>query len=270
MMTRSQMRLDDLLVERGMYPDRDVALRAILAGEVRLDTTVATSAGMMVPYDARIDVEQTQRYVSRGGLKLEGALEAFSFDPTGLGCLDAGASTGGFTDCLLQHGAARVCAVDVGYGQFAWSLRTDPRVALFERTNIRDLDPDSSGAPFDLAVADVSFAPLRSYLESVVRLLKPDGSFITLVKPQFEAAKSQVGARGVVSDPLVHQTILEHAKSQFEEHGLSCRGLAFSPITGPMGNIEYLLLGTGGAPRATIDVEMVVTQAHMMFEEGRR
>lgn len=261
-MTTGKLRLDDLLVEREFFADRDTALRAILAGEVRLGSEVAKSAGLRVSSDIDVTVLSHARFVSRGGNKLQGALDAFKFDVSGMSCLDCGASTGGFTDCLLQNGASRVCAVDVGYGQFAWSLRQDPRVILFERTNIRSLPFEESGAPFDLAVADISFAPLHSYLASVKALLKEDGSFITLVKPQFEAAKGDVGDHGVVRDVAVHISVLQRAVQAFEQMGLAPQGLCHSPITGPMGNIEYLLLGTCGAKPLSLDIERTVYGSH--------
>jgi len=267
-MAAGRVRLDDLLVSRGVYPDRDAALRAVMAGEVRLDGHPVSSAALKVSSDVSLDAARPARFVSRGGEKIARALEVFAVDPTGWSCVDCGASTGGFTDCLLQHGAARVLAVDVGYGQFAWKLRCDPRVTLMERTNIRDLDPATCGAPFDLAVADVSFAPLHTYLPSITRLLAPGRSFITLVKPQFEAPKALVGQRGVVADPQVHADTLGRAVDAFRAAGFGVTGLTFSPIKGPMGNIEYLLMGCLGGADHPVDVSATVAASHRDLDGG--
>ncbi|NTU89400.1 MAG: TlyA family RNA methyltransferase [Actinobacteria bacterium] len=257
-------RLDELLVSRGLFTDSESAKRAILAGDVRLGDDVARSVGQKVPLDAHIAVASRPRFVSRGGEKLEGALQAFAYDVTGKKCIDCGASTGGFTDCLLQHAASSVVAVDVGYGQFAWSLRQDPRVTLYERTNIRTVDPLEIGAPFDLAVADVSFAPLRSYLPSILKFLGESGTFITLIKPQFEVPKSMIGAHGVVRDKSAHIAVLEEAIELFEQASLAPRGLCVSPLVGPMGNIEFFLMGTRGQESLILDVEAIVESAHVL------
>ena len=205
-MTRS--RIDAVLVDRGLFASRERARAAVLAGEVRVAGEVVTKAGHQVEADVPIEVAEKQRFVSRGGEKLLGALEAFGLDVSGMRVVDVGASTGGFTDCLLQRGASSVVAVDVGYGQLAWSLRTDPRVMVFERLNIRAADPDELGAPFDLVVIDVSFISLRIVMPHLLGLIGDEGQLVALVKPQFEAGKGRVGKRGVVRDAAVHEDVL--------------------------------------------------------------
>ena len=200
-----KIRLDELLVDRGLAETRAQAQRLIQAGQVFIGDEVADKPGRSVPQDAPVRVQEALRYVSRGGLKLEAALDAFGIDPTGWVCADIGASTGGFTDCLLQRGAARVYAVDVGYGQLAWSLRIDPRVVSIERTNIRYLDPLPERA--SLATVDVSFIGLALVLPRIAGLLTPAGQIIALIKPQFEVGKGQVGKGGVVRDPILHRSV---------------------------------------------------------------
>lgn len=258
----TRRRIDTLLVESGLFPSRERARAAVLAGEVRVNDEVVRKAGDLVPEDARIDVAERPRFVSRGGDKLAGALEVFGMDVRGLRAIDVGASTGGFTDCLLQSGAASVVALDVGYGQLAWSLRTDPRVTTVERTNVRHAKPDELGAPFDLVVADVSFISLRTVLPHLTALLAPEGELVALVKPQFEAGKARVGKRGVVKDPAVHQAVLEEVIGVLREHGLALRGLTFSPIKGPEGNIEFWARAGRGGEAAGICPADVVTAAH--------
>ena len=262
-------RLDDELVEQGYAADRAAALRLVLAGVVSLRGERLAHAGAQVPLGAPLHVRGSQRtsaqgygaYVSRGGLKLEGALAAFGLDPQGLACLDVGCSTGGFTDCLLKRGARRVAAVDVGYGQFDWGLRGDPRVALFERTNICDADPAALGAPFDLAVADVSFTSVQHILPAVCALLREDGLFCTLVKPQFEAERGEVGEGGVVRDPAVHRRVLARVVEGFSDTPLGVAGLCASPVHGAKGNIEYFLLARRGEPSGPVAIDEVVDHA---------
>jgi len=262
-MASKRIRLDRALVSRGLFDDTAAAQRAILAGDVKVDGGRVYSPAATVSPDAVIELISHLPYVSRGGFKLAGALEAFAFDPAGMNCIDCGCSTGGFTDCLLQHGAARVCAVDVGYGQFAWQLRQDPRVSLFERTNIRAIGLEEAGGPFDLAVCDISFAPLRSFVASIAALMKPGAHAILLVKPQFEVAKNLVGERGVVRDAAVHEDCLRAACDDVAAAGLTPLRLATSPITGPEGNIEFLLLARKAhAAIPTFDFAAVVAQAH--------
>ena len=247
-------RLDTLLVARGLAPSRERARALIMAGEVRVAGRPVTKAGAPVPPDAEITLATTpaeMRYVSRGGLKLERALDAFQLDPAGCVCVDVGASTGGFTDLLLQRGAARVYAVDVGHGQLAWALRNDPRVTVMERTNIRHLE--ALPELVDCAVIDVSFISLRLVLPRVAALLKPGGWAVALVKPQFEAGRAEANrGAGVIREPAVHQRVLRdlvawladspaNAPNAHSER-LIASGLVASPITGRDGNHEYLLL----------------------------
>jgi 23S rRNA (cytidine1920-2'-O)/16S rRNA (cytidine1409-2'-O)-methyltransferase len=239
-----KQRLDKLLVSRGLCETREKAQALILAGKVRVGGEPARKAGHQVPADVDVELEgKDHPYVSRGGVKLEGALREFSLDPTGWTCLDIGASTGGFTDCLLRHGAAGVIAVDVGYGQLAWPLRNDPRVTVFERTNIRQLDPARVGTPAHLAVMDVSFISLRLVLRQAVRFLEPEGRVLALVKPQFEAGPEQVGKGGLVSDPAVHALVMDNVKREGEALGMETLGAMESPIVGKKsGNREFFLL----------------------------
>jgi 23S rRNA (cytidine1920-2'-O)/16S rRNA (cytidine1409-2'-O)-methyltransferase len=243
----TKRRLDLVLVERGLIDRRDEARAAVLAGEVLVDGHRAPSPAALVAEDARIELAQPARYVSRGGEKLEHALRAFALDVRGLVALDAGASTGGFTDCLLQHGAARVYAVDVGYGQLDYRLRNDERVVVLERTNIRELAalPPPAGrageAP-ELATIDVSFIGLEKVLANVVRLLRPGARIVALVKPQFQAERSEVGRGGVVKDPLVHAAVIGRIVAWAAGQGLRFGGLARSPLLGPAGNKEFFVL----------------------------
>ncbi|TLM68513.1 MAG: TlyA family RNA methyltransferase [Actinobacteria bacterium] len=261
-------RADAVLAARGLFPSAAQARAAILAGEVRVAGVRVAKAGEIVDEDAEFEIAEHPRFVSRGGLKLAGALDAFGTDVTGLRCVDVGASTGGFTDCLLSRGAASVCAVDVGYGQLAWELRNDPRVAVFERTNIRQADPAALGAPFDLAVVDVSFIALAKVLPQVLALVsgggagERDGQMLGLVKPQFEIGKGRVGKRGVVSDPGAHTEVLESVDAAVAELGWVVTGRTFSPVKGPEGNIEFWVRVQleGPAPDAT--AAEVVAEAH--------
>lgn len=271
-------RLDTLLVARGLAPSRERARALIMAGEVRVAGRLVTKAGTMIAADAEIELAASAtetRYVSRGGLKLERALDAFHLDPSGCVCVDVGASTGGFTDVLLQRGAARVYAVDVGHGQLAWPLRNDPRVTVMERTNIRHLE--SLPEPIDGALIDVSFISLRLVLPRVASLLKPEGWAVALVKPQFEAGRAEADrGGGVIREPAVHRRVLrellawladETANAPGEEgERLLPYGLIASPITGREGNHEYLLLLrlASSQERASVDeqgIERAVQEA---------
>ncbi len=211
-----------------------------MEGRVRIDGNPATKAGQSVRPGANIEITQPRRYVSRGGEKLEGALDAFQFDVTGLRALDVGASTGGFTDCLLQRGAAHVVAIDVGYGQLDWRLRNDPRVSVMERTNFRLLADDALGAPFDLIVIDASFISLRTILTRAVAYLTENGRVVALIKPQFEAGRERLGRGGVVRDPQVHRDVLHEVRDAAAERGLVLVGLVASSLLGPAGNREFL------------------------------
>jgi 23S rRNA (cytidine1920-2'-O)/16S rRNA (cytidine1409-2'-O)-methyltransferase len=241
------IRLDQALVDRGLCESRERAKRAILAGQVRVNTRLAHKPGDAVRTDDTLTVDAGEKYVSRGGHKLEHALHHFQLDVTGLVALDLGASTGGFTDCLLQHGAAQIFAVDVGRGQLAWKLRQDHRVEVMEKTNARHLTAAHFPQPFvpvDLAVIDCSFISLRKILPAAIALLKPKGRMIALVKPQFEAGKAEADkGRGVISDPAVHERVLKELHEfAGAQPGLSWRGTVESPLLGPAGNKEFLVL----------------------------
>ena len=273
-------RLDVLLVERGMADSRQKAQTLIMAGLVSVGGKREDKAGTQIPPDAVIAVkEQGTRFVSRGGFKLQKALSAFSVDPKDRICLDAGASTGGFTDCLLQHGALKVYAVDVGYGQLDWKLRTDPRVVPLERTNLRYVTKAQIPEPISLATLDVSFISLRLVLPAVFSLLEDGGHVLCLIKPQFEAGREKVGKKGVVRDPDAHEAVLEAFGKDAAAIGFSVRGLSFSPICGPEGNIEFLghLTKSGGpaaagpeAPDAwnARDIPALVSLAHQTLSKG--
>ena len=239
----ARRRLDAELVEQGFFSTTDEAMRSVMAGDVSTTDRRLTSPGEQVRPGIELHVRGRSRFVSRGGLKLERGLEEFGVDPTGLACLDVGCSTGGFTDCLLKHGAASVISVDVGYAQFSWELRGDARVRLLERTNIVDVPTLVGPGVVDLAVCDVSFTSVLTVLPAVMELLRTGGVFLTLVKPQFEAAREDVGEGGVVRDPEVRLAALERVRRAFEEAGLVVRGWCESPITGHKGNVEYLLCG---------------------------
>ena len=235
-------RLDQELVDQGFFASTSDALRAVLAGEVSSTNRRLTAPGEQVVPGLELHVRGRIPYVSRGGLKLAGGLDYFGLDPSGYACLDVGCSTGGFTDCLLRRGAASVTAVDVGYAQFDWSLRQDSRVTLFERTNMVDL-PNLCEQRFDLAVCDVSFTSVVTLLPAVVSMLAADGTFLTLVKPQFEAPREDVGEGGIVRDEAVREAALAKVRTAFEEQGLRVLGSCESPIKGHKGNVEFLLAG---------------------------
>lgn len=240
----AKTRLDQLLVDKGLAPSRQRAQAMIMTGDVLVEDAPITKPGTRVPATAAIHVRESCPYVSRGGLKLAGALRAYNLDVSGLDCLDVGASTGGFTDCLLQNGAAHVCAVDVGYGQLAWSLRQDDRVTVLERTNIRHLAAEALPRPVDLAVIDVSFISLTIVIPAALPFLKPAGRILALIKPQFEIGKGRVGKGGVVRDPAHHREVLDKLAVFAREHRLSCAAAIESPITGPKGNIEFFNIFT--------------------------
>ncbi|MGM9563379.1 MAG: TlyA family RNA methyltransferase [Faecousia sp.] len=257
-------RLDVLLTQKGLCDSRSRAQALIMSGEVYVNGLKCDKAGTAVEVEARIEIRGNAcPYVSRGGLKLEKALRDFGVDPTGFVCSDSGASTGGFTDCLLQKGAKKVFAIDVGYGQLAWSIRTDERVVCMERTNIRYVKPEDLGEPLDLSVVDVSFISLRIVLPAIKALLKPTGQIVCLIKPQFEAGKDKVGKKGVVRDAAVHEEVLNGFLTLAAELELTVRNLTFSPVKGPEGNIEFLghlsMLPQGAMMP---DVKAIVAAAH--------
>ncbi len=235
-------RLDTLVVGLGLATSRERAKALIMAGQVFVDGQKVDKAGALVPAEAAITLSGRDiGYVSRGGLKLAKALEVFAINLTGKVVADVGASTGGFTDCALQNGAAKVFAIDVGYGQLAWSLRTDPRVVNMERTNIREVVPTDLGEPVDFATIDVAFISLTKVLPVVRTLLAPAGEAVALVKPQFEAGREKVGKRGVVKDAAVHREVVGRITAAARDIGFVPVGLTYSPVKGPEGNIEYLL-----------------------------
>lgn len=252
----ARRRLDEELVAQGFFRTTNDAMRAVMAGDVSGPSMRYESAGAQVRPGCELHVRGSLPYVSRGGLKLERGLDEFGVDPVGLTCVDVGCSTGGFTDCLLRRGAARVLAVDVGYAQFDWSLRQDARVELLERTNIVDVPTPERAHTFDLAVCDVSFTSVLTVLPAVCELLVEGGRFLTLVKPQFEAAREEVGEGGIIRDPAVRRAAVERVADAFEEAGLAVQGLCASPITGAKGNHEYLLLGQFGAQSHPIDLSV--------------
>ena len=241
-MAKQSTRLDRLLVERGLIPSRQRAEALILAAHVRVNGQVITKAGHRVKTDADIVVHGSDHpFVSRGGLKLAHALEAFQVSAEGLVAMDVGASTGGFTDCLLQHGARKVYAVDVGYGQLAWRLRQDPRVVVLERQNIRYLHREQVPEDIQLVTIDVSFISLKLVVPVLLTFLAPYGRLIALIKPQFEAGRENIGKKGVVRDSQVHAMVCADIQDFFEKHGLQIIGMVPSPILGPQGNREFLL-----------------------------
>ncbi len=256
----TKQRLDLLLVERGLVESREQARRLIMAGEVLVNETVRDKAGQTFPVDAVLRVRNALPYVSRGGLKIAAALDEFKMDVQGRIAVDVGASTGGFTDCLLQRGAAHVYAIDVGYGQLAWKLRSDPRVTVMERTNIRHLTALPGGFQANLAVIDASFISLTLVLPATLPLLQPGADVIALIKPQFEAGKAQVGKGGVVRDTTVHRHVLETVFRFVQTLGLVVNSLHLSPLLGPAGNVEFLIWCRQGTS-PTIDAAAAITQA---------
>ena len=235
-------RLDHLVVDRGLAPSLQKAQAMILAGEVFVNGQRVDKPGQAIPADAGVESTQRPRYVSRGGLKLEAALREFAIDPAGLTCLDVGSSTGGFTDCLLQHGAAKVYAVDAGTNQLDWKLRSDSRVAVRENLNARLLEASHVPEPIDLAVFDVSFISVTLVLTPVMPLLRPRARIVILIKPQFEAGRDQVGKGGIVRDPQVHEQVCRRIEGFVKELGLQT-SIIESPILGAEGNREFLLYG---------------------------
>jgi 23S rRNA (cytidine1920-2'-O)/16S rRNA (cytidine1409-2'-O)-methyltransferase len=238
------IRLDQALVERGLCDSRQKAKRAILAGQVRVNGQLANKPSDSVKESDQLTIEAGEKFVSRGGQKLEHALKQFQLDVKNLSTIDLGASTGGFTDCLLQSGAAKVFAVDVGQGQLAWKLRKDKRVVVMEKTNARFLKPEQFPQPFDLAVIDCSFISLRKILPPAIPLLKSDGKIVALIKPQFEAGKAEADkGRGVISDPKIHERVLAELREFVSaQAGLCWRDVVESPLLGPAGNKEFLVL----------------------------
>jgi len=259
-----KIRLDQLVYDRGLTESRERAKTTIMSGLVFVNGQKIDKPGTAVPESAAVEVHGTAiPFVSRGGFKLDKALRVFPVLPEGKICIDCGASTGGFTDVLLQHGAAKVYAVDVGYGQLAWKLRTDERVVNLERCNLRYITKDQIPEELDLAVMDVSFISIRLVLPAVCALLKPGADIICLIKPQFEAGREEVGKKGVVRDPAVHERVIRETLAFAAEHDMSICGLDYSPIKGPEGNIEYLChMKKAVSETAEPDVGAVVRASH--------
>ncbi|MBE7063214.1 MAG: TlyA family RNA methyltransferase [Ruminococcaceae bacterium] len=258
-------RLDVYLTENGLVASREKARAVIMAGEVYINEQKADKAGQMVSETDAVEVRaDSLRYVSRGGLKLEKAMTAFPISLQDAVCMDIGASTGGFTDCMLQNGAAKVYSIDVGYGQLAWSLRTDERVVNLERTNIRYVTENEVPEPIDFASVDVSFISLRLVLPVAFERLRDGGEVVCLIKPQFEAGREKVGKGGVVRDKETHIEVIQNVISFARETGFAVLGLEFSPVKGPKGNIEYLLyLSKSDKESADVPVTETVDRAHL-------
>ncbi len=274
----AKIRLDQLLVERGLAGSRERAKRLIMAGEVLVDEQKIDKAGTAVKPEAHIRLlSKDIPYVSRGGLKLAKAIKEFGVSLKGKVAADIGASTGGFTDCMLQNGAVQVFAIDVGYGQLAWKLRTDERVVNMERTNIRQVTPDMIGRPLDFASIDVAFISLDKVLPVARTLLAENGEIVALIKPQFEAGRENVGKKGVVRDPEVHRAVIEKVINLARGLDLTPLALTYSPVKGPEGNIEYLVWLTKEAKKDQeesgadeIDaakIEQVVAEAHAALDK---
>lgn len=264
-------RLDVLLVQQGLATSRELAKAYIMAGNVYVDGQKEDKAGTKVAVTAALEVKGNQmKYVSRGGYKLEKAIDAFDISLEGKICLDIGASTGGFTDCMLQNGAVKVYAIDVGYGQFAWKLRNDPRVVCLEKTNVRYVTHEQVPDEGDFASIDVSFISLTKVLPAVLGVLSEKGQLVCLIKPQFEAGREKVGKKGVVRDIQVHKEVIEKIASYVRTQGLGILGLSFSPIKGPEGNIEYLIYldkSRSGMTEEAVQqkLEEVVAESHKIL-----
>lgn len=270
-MSKDNERIDVLLVKKGLFESREKAARNILAGLVFVNNQRVDKCGEKVDINADIVVKgDAIPYVSRGGLKLEKAINDFKLNLQGKTTIDVGASTGGFTDCMLKNGTEKVFAIDVGYGQFAWNLRIDKRVVCMERTNIRYVKPSDLGTIADFASIDVSFISLKLVLPVVKDLIKPDGEIISLIKPQFEAGREKVGKKGVVRDAEVHKEVIENVIEFALSNGLSLMGLTYSPIKGPEGNIEYLSYFINHEPESTeVDknqISDIVNKSHMILK----
>jgi len=262
-------RLDLILVERGLVKSREKAKALILEGKVKVDGKYIEKAGTLIDTNSNINVSKKEyQYVSRGGIKLKKALEKFNIQLKGKKILDVGASTGGFTDCLLLNGAENVVAVDVGYGQLAWKLRKNPKVIVLERTNIRYLEPKKIPFLIDMVTIDLSFISVRKVIENIIRLTKDVAEYLILVKPQFEVGKDKVGKGGIVRDKKLHKNVLSELVNFFQNIELNIKDITFSPIKGAGGNIEYWIYATKGIPKSSLcnnieeKIESVVISAH--------
>ncbi|PJI09944.1 MULTISPECIES: TlyA family RNA methyltransferase [Clostridium] len=263
-MSENKERLDVLLVQKGIFESRERAKASIMAGEIFVDEVRVDKCGQKVKVTSKIEFRgEKMPYVSRGGYKLERAIKTFGLKLQDKVCFDIGASTGGFTDCMLQNGAKKVFAIDVGYGQFAWKLRIDPRVVCMERTNVRYVTYEDIGEYGDFASIDVSFISLKKVIPTVINLLKDDGEVAALIKPQFEAGRDKVGKKGVVRDPNTHIEVINSIVDFLKEMKLTIIGITYSPIKGPEGNIEYLVYFSKSHEEVSYDsVNYVVESAH--------
>ena len=270
-MKEQKERLDVLLVRKGLAESREKAKAVIMAGEVFVDGQREDKAGQKFPEEVCIEIRGKKlKFVSRGGYKLDKAIAVFPIELKNLICMDVGSSTGGFTDCMLQNGARKVYAVDVGYGQFAWKLRCDERVVCMEKTNIRYVTPSDIADRLDFASVDVSFISLTKVLGPARELLKDNGEIICLIKPQFEAGREKVGKKGVVRDQAVHREVIEKVAEYAMELGFSIKNLEFSPIKGPEGNIEYLIYmkkDEEGSMAETVTIQNTVEEAHAALDK---
>ncbi|AQS10512.1 16S/23S rRNA (cytidine-2'-O)-methyltransferase TlyA [Clostridium saccharobutylicum] len=267
-MAEKKERLDLILVEKGIITSRERAKACIMEGKVYVNGQKVDKAGEKVSYDADIEYRgATLKYVSRGGLKLEKAMNSYYISLEGKVCMDIGASTGGFTDCMLQNGASKVFSVDVGYGQFAWKLRTDERVVCMERTNIRYVTPEDIGELLDFASIDVSFISLKKIMPATLNLLKDDGEVVALIKPQFEAGREKVGKKGVVREKETHKEVVHDIVNFLLEQDLNVLGVGYSPIKGPEGNREYLVYFSKDKNKESDfkneDIDVVVEASHV-------
>ena len=266
-----KIRLDQYLTDEGLFPSREKAKAAVMAGLVYVNGQKASKAGDVVRPGDKVEARSTEEFVSRGGHKLKKAVGVFALDLKDKVCMDVGASTGGFTDCMLQNGAKLVYAVDVGYGQLAWKLRSDPRVVNLERTNVRYLTREAVPVPPDFVSVDVAFISLKLVLPVVYDFLSENGECVALIKPQFEAGREKVGKKGVVRDVCVHTEVVEEIVAFVRSLGFGVRGLDYSPIKGPEGNIEYLLYIAKGAPDADVLPEPrdVTKASHEALDGGK-
>ena len=266
-----KIRLDQYLVQHGLIQSRERAKAMIMSGVVFVNEQKVDKAGEMIKEDAKVEVRGHDiGYVSRGGLKLEKAMQVFPMRPDGKVCMDIGASTGGFTDCMLKNGAVKVYAVDVGYGQLAWSLRTDQRVVNMERTNIRNVTPDMLAEPIEFFSVYLSFITINKKKKVTQAITTPDAMGVCLVKPQFEAGREKVGKNGVVRDPATHREVLHNAMGYAAANGFVVRGLDFSPVKGPEGNIEYLMFVQKSEQPGVLDdsvAEQVVAASHSSLDK---
>lgn len=270
-MSELKERLDVLLVKKGIFESRERARASIMAGEIFVDNVRVDKCGEKIKETANIDFKgEKMPYVSRGGFKLEKAINTFDISLKDYVCFDIGASTGGFTDCMLQNGASKVFAIDVGYGQFAWKLRTDPRVVCMERTNVRYVKPEDIGEYGDFASIDVSFISLKKVIPTVINLLSEKGKIVALIKPQFEAGREKVGKKGVVRDPEVHKEVINSVADFLVQNNLIIKALDYSPIKGPEGNIEYLVYFTKDKTSisefSSEDIALIVNKAHNQLD----